>query len=85
MNTSQYYLKKEMGEYYSGLNFGARNSKNMAVFRIESWSCTQRVTQPGRQYCHTLPFNISVELIPVYHIETLPFFPSSNISEGLLP
>jgi len=48
-------LKKEKGmwEYCSGLNFGAKNSKNVAVFTTGSWSCSQSATQPGRQYCHT--------------------------------
>jgi len=71
-----------MEEYCSGLNFGAKNLKNMAVFTIGSWSCIQSATQPGRQYCHTLPLYISVELICVYHIETLPLFPSLNLTEG---
>ena len=79
------HKKRKLGDYFSGLSFVAKNSKNMAVFTIESWSCSQSVTQPGRQYCHTLPLNISVELIRVYHIEILPLFPSSNISERLLP
>jgi len=74
-----------MGEYCSVLNFVANNSKNMAVFTTGSWSCSQSATQPGRQYCHKLPLYISVELIRVCHIETLPLFPRWNLTEGFLP
>jgi len=76
---------KGNGEYCSGLNFGAKNSKNMAVFTTGSWSCSQSATQPGRQYCHIHPLYISIELIRVYHIDILPLFPSWNLTEGFLP
>jgi hypothetical protein len=70
--------------YFSVLNVGTKNSNNMTVFTVGSWSCGTSAARPGREYCHVLLSYISVEIICVYCIDTLPFYQDGILRDGFL-
>jgi hypothetical protein len=77
-------LYKEKGNGNSPvLSVGIKNYKNMAVLTAGSLYCGTNAARSGREYRHILLLYIFVEFIRVYYTETLPSFPSWNLTDEL--